>query len=223
MPRRRGTKGKFPSLKMKRMIGYESLIELDCAYLLDYSAGVTSFQEQPFVIRYRNGSQTHRYTPDFYAVASGQQLVIECKPQRYVYTEENQRIFLAARDWCAANQMHFLVVTDEMLRQGHRLENVKLLTDHARYVIDLDTTARLLGLVMNSGAPLTIAELMVALAPSQPHSAIVPILHLSYHHQLHIPLDEAPITTQSTVTLPRSTVRGNPFVLSPTKLPLLPG
>jgi hypothetical protein len=42
--------GKFPSLKMKRMVSFESTIERDYLYLLDYEADITHFEEQPLTI-----------------------------------------------------------------------------------------------------------------------------------------------------------------------------
>jgi len=39
--------GRFPSIKMERMIAFESLLERDFIYLLDYDARVEWFEEQP--------------------------------------------------------------------------------------------------------------------------------------------------------------------------------
>src|SRR5712692_4783881 len=75
------TIGRFPSLKMKRMISFESLIECDLLYLLDYEPEVERFDEQPLTIAYPDGPALRHYTPDFHVVRSQHNLLIECKPQ----------------------------------------------------------------------------------------------------------------------------------------------
>jgi len=63
--------GHFPSLKMQRMIAFESLIERDYLYLLDYELDIEWFAEQPLTIEYRHNGKTLHYTPDFHIVAAG--------------------------------------------------------------------------------------------------------------------------------------------------------
>jgi hypothetical protein len=46
--------GLFPSLKMGRMVAFESLIEQDYLYVLDYEAAVTAFEEQPLTYQARD-------------------------------------------------------------------------------------------------------------------------------------------------------------------------
>jgi len=51
----RGTKkqtGLFPSEKNEKTIEYESSIELDYFYLLEFDEDVVSYEEQPFSIHY---------------------------------------------------------------------------------------------------------------------------------------------------------------------------
>ena len=60
--------GRFPSLKMQRMIAFESLLERDFIYLLDYDAAVTWFEEQPLTIEYEHEGKLLHYTPDFHLV-----------------------------------------------------------------------------------------------------------------------------------------------------------
>ena len=57
--------GHFPSLKMRRMVAFESTIERDYLYLLDYDPSVTNFEEQPLTISYAYQGKSYHYTPDF--------------------------------------------------------------------------------------------------------------------------------------------------------------
>ena len=44
--------GRFPSLKLGRMVAFESLIEQDYLCVLDYDPDVITFEEQPLSIQY---------------------------------------------------------------------------------------------------------------------------------------------------------------------------
>lgn len=191
--------GKFPSLKLGRMVGYQSLIERDFIYLLDFDAAVTTFAEQPFSLHYKDGSKQRRYTPDFSFTCHGQTYLVECKHREFMQPEENRLKWSAAQQWCEARGAVFVVVTAAAIRAGHRLENVKLLTDYARYAVDESTQIAILRAVTTATAPLTVADLMTAVSPSQPQTAITPILHMVYHRLLFIPLDEAAITVDSPI------------------------
>lgn len=190
--------GKFPSLKMSRMVGYQSLIERDFIYLLDFDAAVTTYAEQPLSLHYKEGSKQRRYTPDFSFTHNSQTYLVECKHHEFMQPEKKRMKWAAARQWCDEHGAIFVVVTEAALRAGHRLENVKLLTDYARYAVDESTQISILRAATNA-APQTVADLMTAVSPSHPQAAITPILHMVYHRLLFIPLDEAAITVDSPI------------------------
>lgn len=197
--------GKFPSLKLGRMVGYQSLIERDFIYLLDFDVAVTSYAEQPLTLHYKDGGKQRRYTPDFSLTRNGQTYLVECKHHEFTQPEKNRLRWRAAHRWCHDRGAVFVVVTEEMIRAGHRLENVKLLTDYARYAVDEGTKIAILRAATSAATPLSVAELMTALSPSHPQAAITPILHMVYHRLLFIPLDEAAITVNSPVLLGQAT------------------
>jgi hypothetical protein len=192
---------------MGRMVDFESLIERDFIYLLDFEKHIAAFTAQPCVIPYQHEGKAHTYTPDFHFVRTDRSMaIVECKPEAFVNTEKNQRKFAAGRQWCAERACHFFVVTDKHLKSNHRVKNVKLLTQHARHDISADHRRKITALLAASPTPLTIADLMVNIDPDNPTAAIVPILHLAFHHELFIPLNDAPITSGSPVALFRSQV-----------------
>jgi len=51
--------GKFSSVKTGRVAWYESLIERDYMYLLDFDPYATFWHEQPLRIRFTHGGKTH--------------------------------------------------------------------------------------------------------------------------------------------------------------------
>lgn len=191
--------GRFPSLKLGRMVGYQSLIERDFIYLLDFDATVTTYAEQPFSLHYKDGSKQRRYTPDFSFTRGGQTYLVECKHHEFMQTEENRLKWATAQRWCEDRGAVFVVVTEAAIRIGHRLENVKLLTDYARYPVAEASQIAILRALARANSRLTVADLMTLIAPTHPQTAITPILHMVYHRLLFIALDEAPITVASPI------------------------
>ncbi len=76
---KKNTIGDFPSIKMKRMIAFESLIERDGIYTFDFDPDVLAFEEQPFSIEYEHEKKKRRYTPDFLLKKLDHSVVVECK------------------------------------------------------------------------------------------------------------------------------------------------
>ena len=135
----KGTKkviGKFASLKMKRVIWWESQLERDYIYLLEFDADVVSYDEQPLRIEYYLNGKKHRYTPDFLVRKGNKRIIVEVKQEEEALKEKNQSLFRIISDICALNGYEFNVVTDTMIRVQPRLNNIKLLTRYQRTLID---------------------------------------------------------------------------------------
>ncbi len=82
-------RGRFPSRKNATMVCWESLHERDAILLLEYSANVVSFEEQPSVETYYIGGTPHKYYPDIRARLSNDQVVdIEVKPKEKLLSPE---------------------------------------------------------------------------------------------------------------------------------------
>ena len=80
----KGTKkviGKFASLKMKRVIWWESQLERDYIYLLEFDPDVASYDEQPLRIEYYLNGKKHRYTPDFLVRKGNKRIIVEVKQE----------------------------------------------------------------------------------------------------------------------------------------------
>lgn len=127
--------GKFPSLKMRRLICWESQIERDYIYLLEFDPAVISYAEQPLRISYYLDDKERHYTPDFLVKRSDKNLIVEVKQEVEAQKEENQQLFRIASAICARDNYEFVLVTDTMIRVQPRLDNIKLLTRYQRVPI----------------------------------------------------------------------------------------
>ncbi len=138
-----GTKkltGVFPSIKNQRLIVFESLPERDVFYLQEFDQDVISYQEQPFTITYCFSNRRYRYTPDLLVVRKTKTQLIEVKPKKELSKILNddfkKKKFDAAAKYCISNGYdEFRVITDEEVRQGNFLTNIKFLYSYARLQI----------------------------------------------------------------------------------------
>jgi hypothetical protein len=191
--------GRFPSLKMGRMIAFESLIEQDYLFLLDFEPDVLNFTEQPVKIEYIwEGKELH-YTPDFHVIRKTGEEFVECKPQALVRCDENQRKFKAAREWCQSQGWGFRVVTGEEIRAGNRLNNIKLLTRHARICIPPGSLQQVSLALQRMHYPLSLREVAKLVWPKDDERGISILLHLAYHHQIQIGLDQEPLSAETMI------------------------
>ena len=193
--------GQFPSIKMGRMIAFESLLERDFIYVLDYDVRVERFEEQPLTIEYLHDGQTLHYTPDFQIVEAGRPVLVECKPERFVDTDDNQRKFAVARDWCASRNWEYRVVTDQQIRAGFRLQNIKRLTSYARLAVAVSLRSRI-ETCLQAAPTTTLQALAQSVDPADPQYIITCLLHLAFHHQIDLLLDTAPLSGDTTIVWP---------------------
>jgi len=110
---------------------WESQIERDFLYLLEFDPDVSFFIEQPEEISYVYVSKTHRYYPDFYVERASAKELVEIKPASKVNDPDNKIKFLAGEEYCRKKGYLFRVVTDEQIREGSLLKNIKLLYRYA--------------------------------------------------------------------------------------------
>lgn len=198
--------GRVPSIKMGRMVAFESLIERDLIHMLDFEQDVEWFTEQPLIIEYEHQGKTRKYAPDFHIVRHGRNILAECKPEAKVHSAENQRKFEAAQSWCDGQDWFFQVITDTQLRSGYRLQNIKLLTQFARYAVGPGIQARIRAFLSAAPLPVTVADVVAQVVSDKPQMAIIPIFYMAFHHELLLPLDDAPISVKTPVVL-ASTLR----------------
>lgn len=194
--------GYFQSEKMNRPISFNSLIERDFIYLLEFESDVSSYQEQPFKIHYKANGQSYHYTPDFYFIHDGREIVAECKPSTKVTKPENVRKFTGAQAWCDERESTFMVVTDRALRQGWRLRNIKDMHNYSRHEVPEEAKKALIKQLLAFGGLASIDDLLVALSPNHPVKTMITILHLGWHHEVFIPLDHEEITPETVISLP---------------------
>lgn len=122
------SRGSFPSIKARRMVRYEELLELDSLYLFEFAQQVVDIQEQPFKFQYAMGNKVRRYTPDYALILrDGDILIVEVKPSRSLARPEVHEKFQYIREAMIRQGHRFIVLSSDTIRMPSRLDNLKRL------------------------------------------------------------------------------------------------
>jgi len=96
--------GDYTSSKTGEVIFYRSSWELEYAKMLDTNAAVTTWDYEPFAIKYVIGTKQHNYVPDFLVTyVDDTKELVEVKPPSLDSTNVNRAKRLAALELCNKN------------------------------------------------------------------------------------------------------------------------
>jgi hypothetical protein len=122
--------GKYPSWKMKRMIEYESVHELNAFRLLDCDPRVTAFREQPCKIAYLQGEETRIHFPDVLVQVRGGREMWEVKTRSEAVRQEiSDRTLLLTEHLPHWGYIYRVVLADDLANQP-RLANATTLLQY---------------------------------------------------------------------------------------------
>ena len=193
--------GKFPSTKMETSIDFESLLELDFIYLLEFDKYVTAYECQPLTIEYKQDGKLLHYTPDFSAVRKGENWLFECKPERFVNKPTNQRKYHAAQQWGRENGWHFQVMTDLTIRAGVLLRNVKYLTGFSDFIVSPVLKAQIYSALLETKTPISICDLAHQIENFSKNEVFPAIFKMAFYHEIELPVDQELISQDSIISI----------------------
>jgi hypothetical protein len=196
--------GSFPSMKKRRMVAYESLLELDLIYLLDFDREVVDFEEQPLMIPFTSSGEPRTFTPDFLVSTRQGYRLVEVKPIQYLNAPRNQIRFEAATRFCNTRGWAFMLLSEKEIRSGYRLANIKLLTMFNRYPPSGPLRTEIERALRADISSVTIGGLVASLEDFRRGDVITELYRMAFHHEVTIPLDSSPLTLASPVYLPTS-------------------
>lgn len=186
---------------------FESSLERDFYTLLRFNPAVSSFQEQPVTIRYRDSRGRHRrYTPDVlvYWKDGTSPALYEVKYHQELADEFDalRPRFKAAIGYARSRGWVFHIITDREIRSGNLLANAQFLTRYAAIEHDCAVELHLLRCASILG-PTTPEEILVAAYRTDRHrmQAIPFLWRLLAEGSLAANLDE-PLTMTSPIWVP---------------------
>ncbi len=201
--------GMFPSLKMQRPVRYESTIERDLCYLLEFDEHVTSYHEQPFTIEHTAGDgKAHHYTPDFQVHRkNGPGDLVECKPAALQDDQHTRQQIAIGQAWADANDYTFCLVTDTELRTGHTLDKIKVLWRYCRMPVAHDLIARTVDYLTRAPGATVAQTAAAALRSTEQHQHVPYLYALLFRHILTTDLT-VPLSGHSRLWLAAATPQG---------------
>ncbi len=119
--------GKYPSIKMKRMMQWESVHEENAMRLCDADPEVISFSEQPCVIRYVMRGKGHLHYPDLLMIKQSGSYLLEVKTLADAQSKEVAERTALLMCELPKHGYQYCLVTAEELSTEPRLSNVKQL------------------------------------------------------------------------------------------------
>lgn len=141
--------GQICSKKLNKPIQFESSLEKDFIYLLEFDRAVGKYLEQPLEIHFKDSKGINRkYTPDFlvnYKDKFRKDEVIEIKYEIELQNKkkEFEEKFEAARKFCIKNDMVFRVISDTYIRNDKHiyLKNIKFLSWYRDFFYNINYEA----------------------------------------------------------------------------------
>lgn len=129
-------RGRFPSVKVGRMVDWESQLERRACYLFEFSGAVQSFYEQPEPIRFWYGDKYSKYTPDFKLhLNNGDTWYVEIKPYAHLQKPEIADRLSLASEYYSEEGFKFIVITDQELIHPARESNLTLLKYYQAHIL----------------------------------------------------------------------------------------
>lgn len=148
-------RGYFPSKKLDRSVQYESSLERDFIYLLEFDRSIIEYVEQPVTINYLQEDKAFTYTPDFYIRYDDNSpkrvpklIEIKYAIDLIKYKDKLADKFEAGRLYAEKHNMEYEVVTEEFIRTPF-LDNIKLLLPFRNIPTDKDIQNQLIRSLQN--------------------------------------------------------------------------
>lgn len=128
---RAGVKGAFSGIKVKRSL-YDSVLERDLLFFLEFEPMVTQYQIHPFTLSAADESGSwYTHTPSFLITISNltqpKYVLVDCLYHVSLTKERTQRIQRIGEIWAESQGYSYGVITEHDLRNGLRLGNLKKL------------------------------------------------------------------------------------------------
>lgn len=124
--------GKFPSLKMKRMLQWESINELNAFRLLEVNPAISAYIEQPCTVYYQINGETYRHHPDILVFTRHRKEFWEIKANAEAKHPDVVERTKLLTQVLPNYGYQYRVVLGEDLGQKVRLENIKSILAYGR-------------------------------------------------------------------------------------------
>ncbi len=130
--------GNFSSCKMETSFRYNSLLQKDFMYWLEFDTDVLSYDTPAITVNYQSNGKEKSHTPDFQVVRYQKKQIIEVKSQKTVESEKYIQLYKMLSGLYDETGWTFVVLTELEIRREPILSNIKLLYGYARESFSID-------------------------------------------------------------------------------------
>lgn len=176
----RSVTGMFYSVKNKRHIAYESLLERDFYLLLEFDNTVIEYEEQPVALHYKYGNKMIRYTPDC-IVHYRDNIRFPCIYEiKYSDEIKDKKVFLKQKfdqieQYLFENDMEFVIFTELDIRTQF-LENAKFVYRFANLDPDVAIFGKIQSVIKEHGS-ISVSLLLTHISTNKyEHARYIPYL-----------------------------------------------
>jgi TnsA endonuclease N terminal len=188
--------GNFSSCKMETSFRYNSLLQKDFMYWLEFDPDVLSYNTPAITVNYHSSGKEKSHTPDFQVVRCQKKQIIEVKSQKTVETEKYIRLYKMLSGLYEETGWMFVVLTEAEIRREPILSNIKLLYGYARESFSINEY-RDCWEIARSLAPATLSEIGAVLDKHQIRRNV--LFKLLFHNLVELDIQQ-PITANSTIS-----------------------
>ncbi len=188
--------GNFSSCKMETSFRYNSLLQKDFMYWLEFDTNVLSYDTPGIAVNYQSNGKEKSHAPDFQIVRHQKKQIIEVKSQKTVESEKYIRLYQMLSGLYDETGWTFVVLTEaEIRREPIILSNIKLLYGYARESFSIDEY-RDCWEIARSNAPASLVEIFQILDQHRIRRNV--LFKLLFHNLVEIDIQQ-PITANSSI------------------------
>lgn len=201
-------RGKFKSLKMNRMIPWESTIERDFVKIFEFEENFTHIEAQPLEIIYSYKGKKYRYFPDYLVKTRDNiDIVFEIKDSGMLVDERNLIKFQVGKMYCYENGLQYKVITEKEIRKGFLIDNLDLLMEVRELEINITLKNEIISILDKIGE-ITINDLFTHISTSR-SDVYTTIFQMIYTKIIYTDLFDKLICEDNILRLTKYTEGGN--------------
>lgn len=150
--------GHFISCKMQTSVWYESVLQRDFMYWLEFDPDVVSYSTSTEPLKYYDKGKEKLYYPDFQVIRHQKKQVVDLKFQKAIKSKEYRQLYPLLCEVCRNAEWEYTALTELQVKQEPIISNIKLLYRYAREDFSIDEYKNCLS-ILKSTVPASLSEI----------------------------------------------------------------
>ncbi|BAU64985.1 hypothetical protein STA3757_23630 [Stanieria sp. NIES-3757] len=132
------TVGNFSSCKMKNSVWYESALQRDFMYWLEFDPDVISYKTPAISFDYYELGKLKHHVPDFQVIRRQKKQIIDVKSKKTLESDRYRQLYQHLSSICDEKGWTFIALTESEVRLEPIFSNIKLLYRYAQENFSID-------------------------------------------------------------------------------------